>query len=163
MLENAAAILCGDDELAYRDSRTPFVDGEGLLLDESYRLAHLPLVVPDHPRVIARRAGKSYDRGRHDPEYRPPLSSGLSGKALRHRHVRRLQQIVGCRETRLYVVGLYNLVDDLDAAEAAALARLIDRWWDRPIARFHVPALWSLAAYDDLVLNAEIVETIPLG
>jgi hypothetical protein len=251
--EDAAVVLCGDDELAYRDNRTPFVDGEGLRLDESYRLAHLPLVAPDHPRAIARQAGKSYDRGRHGRVVSlvvpvPPealrgspaaraLDSEIRASCLAHKiawHIvdrrqhrlhatvcgslasgerlamldtvqrdalarlgpltvelrglfsgslnigrlyiraypekrsgidmfRRLQQIMGCRETMLYVVGLYNLVDDLEAAEAAALARLIDRWWDKPIARFHVPALWLLAAYDDLVLDGEIVETIALG
>jgi hypothetical protein len=49
--------LCGDDELDYLGSRTQFEQGQGLLLDEAYRLAHLPLVAPDHPRVIARRDG----------------------------------------------------------------------------------------------------------
>ncbi len=36
-----------------------------MILDESYRLAHLPLVNPGHPDVIARAPGKSYDMGVH--------------------------------------------------------------------------------------------------
>ena len=39
------------------------------LLDEAYRLAHLPLVAPDHPRVIARRDGRPYEMGRHEPVF----------------------------------------------------------------------------------------------
>ena len=40
--------------------------GERLILDEAYRLAHLPLVAPDHPSVIRTREGSSYVMGRHD-------------------------------------------------------------------------------------------------
>lgn len=55
----------GDDALGYLRSRTDFTDGKPLRLDESYRLAHLPLIAPDHPDVIASRPGKHYERGRH--------------------------------------------------------------------------------------------------
>jgi hypothetical protein len=59
-------------------------------------------------------------------------------------------------------VGLYNLTDDLDPREASALSGLIDRWWDRPILRWQAEALWLLGARDDLVLDCDIVEAIPL-
>jgi hypothetical protein len=59
-------VFCPDAELGYLRSRTRFVRGETLLLDESYRLAHLPLVAPDHPDVIASRPGASYRMGRHE-------------------------------------------------------------------------------------------------
>src|SRR5918993_3790550 len=36
--------LCGDDELDYLANQTQFELGQGFLLDEAYRLAHLPLV-----------------------------------------------------------------------------------------------------------------------
>jgi hypothetical protein len=58
--------FCHDDELGYLRSRTNFVIGESLVLDEAYRLAHLPLVAPAHPSVISARDGTSYSRGRHD-------------------------------------------------------------------------------------------------
>lgn len=74
-----------------------------------------------------------------------------------------IQRAVQGRITDLYPVGLFNLVDDLTVAETADLARLIDRWWDRPILRFEADCLWVLSARDDLVLDAEIVETIPLS
>ena len=74
----------------------------------------------------------------------------------------RIQQVMGRRETSLYVVGVYNLIDDLDAGEAAALSRLIDRWWDKPILRFEADALWLLGANDDLVLESTVVETLSL-
>jgi hypothetical protein len=70
--------------------------------------------------------------------------------------------VLGRRETDLYLVGIYNLVDDLDPTEAAALSDLLDRWWDRALLRFEVDALWLLGARDDLVLDGEIAESIPL-
>ena len=51
---------------------------------------------------------------------------------------------------------------DARSREAAALAALIERWWDRPILRWQVDALWLLAAWDDLVLEGNVEETIPL-
>jgi hypothetical protein len=76
--------------------------------------------------------------------------------------LKRVQRVVGGRETGLYLVGLHNFTDDLDAHEAAALAALIERWWDRPILRWQVDALWLLAAWDDLVLDGNVEETITL-
>lgn len=243
--------LCGDHELAYLASRTPFEQGRGLVMDESYRLAHLPLVAPDHPRVIVFRDGRHYRNGRHEPLYsvgmpvadqqlrrseayvaleaelkasvfapkiawdiverrrhklhaticgslsvgEPPsldntrrdalralgpiaveLRGLFSGNVNRGRlylrvypekrdgmnMFRRIQQVMERSETLLYVVGVYNLVDDLDAAEAAVLADLIARWWDRPLLQVQLDALWLLGATDDLVLGSSTVETIPL-
>jgi hypothetical protein len=245
--------LCGDDELDYLASRTPFGQGQGLALDESYRLAHLPLVAPDHPRVIARREGRPYERGqrrervfslvlpiadellRRSPAYlaleaelkaspiapkiawniverrrhklhaticsslatgeTPPVLDGAQRAGLRRlgpvevelrglfsgnvNHGRlylrvypekrdglnafhRIQQAMGCGTTGLYVVGLYNLIDDLDASECAALSQLLARWWERPIVRFRVDALCLLGATDDLVLGPETAEMVPL-
>jgi hypothetical protein len=244
--------FCEDAELGYERSRTRFQPGEGLALDDTYRLAHLPLVAPDHPRVIRTREGSSYVMGRHERVFslvlpvpadallRSPaygglndemkaapfsgkvawdvlgrredkihaticgsLSTGLppvleqnrlqelarfgpisvelrglfSGNVNRGRLYlraypesrsgenvfRQMQRSLGCRETDLYVVGLYNLTDDLDAAETAALASLIDRWWDRTILRFEVDHLWLMGASDDLVLDSAVEETIPLA
>jgi hypothetical protein len=252
MLRDDAIVLCSDDELGYGNSRMVFREGEGLTFDESYRVAHLPLVAPTHPRVIARKAGKPYDMGRHDrvvslvlpipaalheseacrtleaelraspfvhkvawhilERRRDKLHATICGslasgdalptltadqrKALGHlgpitmelrglfagnvnrgrlylrvypekrgggNVLHRVQRILGCRETDLYVVGVYNLVDDLDSIEASALARLIDRWWSVAFLRFQVDRLWLLAANDDLVLDSKIVEAIPLG
>jgi hypothetical protein len=75
---------------------------------------------------------------------------------------RHIQRSLGHRETDLYVVGVYNLTDDLDADETAALASLIDRWWDRTILQFSVDQLWLMGACDDLVLDSAIAETVPL-
>ena len=74
-----------------------------------------------------------------------------------------VQRLLGHRETGLYLVGLHNLVDDLDAREATALGDLIERWWERPILRWQVDALWLLAAWDDLVLTGAMQERIPLS
>jgi hypothetical protein len=246
------ATLCDDDDLGYLGSRTQFASGRAFELDETYRLAHLPLIAPAHPRVIARRPGAFYEMGRHEPVYSLVLpisanalhdsaayralqaelgASPLAGKiawdiverrgprlhaticgslgtgntppcfdAARREGLARLgpvsvelrglfsgnvnlgrlyfrvypekrdginmfsriQQVLGCRETSLYVVGIYNLIDDLDAVEAAALSQLIDRWWDEPILRFQADALWLLGASDDLVLESTVAETLSL-
>jgi hypothetical protein len=58
--------LCTDSELGYLQSRTRFAPGAKLRLDEAYRLAHLPLIVPDHPDVIRSRPDGAYRMGRHD-------------------------------------------------------------------------------------------------
>jgi len=76
---------------------------------------------------------------------------------------KKVQRALGRRETDLYLVGIYNLMDDLDATEAAALSDLVDRWWDRTLLRFEVDALWLLGAMDDLVLDGEIAESVPLS
>lgn len=47
--------LCGDDELDYLANRTQFEQGQRLLLDEAYRLAHLPLVAPETRAGLAVR------------------------------------------------------------------------------------------------------------
>jgi len=60
---------CDDNELAYEKYRTQFVNGQGRVFDDAYRLAHLPLVAPDHPRVIPTKPGSGYHRGLHDLIY----------------------------------------------------------------------------------------------
>jgi hypothetical protein len=57
--------FCTDSELGYDRSRSIFNQGEGFVLDHGYRLAHLPLVNPLHPDVIASVPGKSYAMGLH--------------------------------------------------------------------------------------------------
>jgi hypothetical protein len=247
-----AHVFCEDSELGYERSRTRFQSGEGLILDETYRLAHLPLVAPDHPRVIRTREGSTYVMGRHEqvfslvlpipgelllrsPAYReldeemraspfaPKIAWDLLGRRKDKLHAticgslstgappvlapsqrqelarlgpirvelrglfsgnvnrgrlylraypesrrgenvfRQIQRSLGCRETDLYVVGLYNMTDDLDADETAALAALIDRWWDRTILQFEVDHLWLMGSCDDLVLDSTIAETVPLA
>ncbi|UHC16373.1 hypothetical protein LRS73_28655 [Methylobacterium currus] len=253
MAAPAAPVFCPDDALAYRRSRTRFAPGEGLVLDEAYRLAHLPLVAPGHPGVIPSREGRDYDRGRHPrvvslvlpvpqarlaaapahaelerdlraaafahkiawdvaarradrlhatlcgplatrPDAEPVLTPGqraalaafgpvtvelrglFSGKINVGRLYLRvypecrdgadrlagIQRIMGRPPTGLYVVGLHALTDDLDPAEAASLAALIERWWDRPILRLTLDALWLLWATDDLVLDGGVLGRVPL-
>ena len=243
-------VFCSDDALAYRRSRSPFPPGLGLALDDAYRLAHLPLVAPSHPRVIAAKPGAAYAMGRHptaysivlpvpadaleaspafqalqdelraapfgpkiawqvldrrrerlhatlcgglgsEPPAAPPqaraaltrlgpiaveLRGPFSGNVnqgrlyLRAYPERRAgvnlfhaeQQAVGRPVTDLYVVGIWNLVDDLDAAEASALAALVARWWPRVVLRFAARDLWLLGARDDLVLDGEVAARLSL-
>lgn len=249
MSEAAGIELIGDEDLAYLKSRTAFVAGAGMPLDDSYRLAHLPLIDSAHPKAIARKDGTHYDNGRHPPIYSlvvptlglqkapayleleqelreapfagkiawdivgrrqdklhatvcgslsigaPPMIDpaarealsrigpvamelrGLfSGNVNRGRLYLRLyperrsgqnalhllQRALGRPTSDLYVVGIWNLKDDLDGAEAAALAALVERWWDKPIQRFTADKLWLMGASDDLVLDSQIVETLSL-
>lgn len=245
----AEVTLVGDEDLAYLRSRTAFVAGAGMALDDGYRLAHLPLIDPGHPKAIARKDGTHYENGRHPPVYSlvvptpglseapayrdlerelreapfagkiawdlvsrrqaklhatvcgslsigapPPIDPAarealsrigpvamelrglFSGNVNRGRLYLRLyperrdgqnalhllQRALGRPTSDLYVVGIWNLKDDLDDTEAAALAGLVERWWDRPIRRFTADALWLMGASDDLVLDSEIVETLNL-
>ncbi len=244
-------VFCPDSELGYLRSRTRFAPGEELRLDEAYRLAHLPLIAPDHPDVIYSRPGATYRMGRHErifslvlpvppdvleksapyqelefelrhspfankiawdllPKRRERLHATICGSlskgapyrvsddaraALRKlgplrvelrglfsgninvgrlylrvypecragaNSLRQLQQILGRPETDLYLVGLFNFVDHLEAVEAAALHDLIQRWWHRPILALDVTALWLLGASDDLVLDARVEDVIAL-
>ena len=67
--EIAASTFCDDSELDYLRYRTPLPRGTRLKFDEAYRLAHLPLVAPDHPSVINTKPGSGYNMGRHDLVY----------------------------------------------------------------------------------------------
>ena len=245
------AEFCDDDELGYLARRSTFAAGAAMPLDETYRLAHLPLIAPDHPRVIARREGADYAMGRHprifslvlpipwpallqSPSYQaldsdvraspfsrkiawdvverrkeklhaticgslsvdepPVLTEDQRGELARIGPVsvelrglfsgtvnvgrlylrvyperrggmnvfREIQRRLGRPETDIYLVGLYNLLDDLDGDEAAALASLIERWWDRPILRFDADDLWLLGASDDLVLDSAVADRLSL-
>jgi len=244
-------VFCPDSELGYLRSRTRFVLGKELLLDEGYRLAHLPLIAPDHPDVIRSRLGAAYRMGRHDrifslvlpvsPEAlegsvayreleadlrRAPFAHKIAWDLLAKRRarlhaticgslskempyrvsdeertalrrmgplrielrglfsgninvgrlylrvypecrdgknlLRRIQRTLGRPETDMYLVGLFNFVDHLEAVEAEALHALIQRWWDRSILALHLNALWLLGASDDLVLDARVEDVIPL-
>jgi hypothetical protein len=74
----------------------------------------------------------------------------------------RIQGIFGRPETDLYVMGLYNLADDLSPIETDALADLIDRWWERPILRDEVTHLSMIWSTDSLVLDGGVSEQLPL-
>ncbi|MGX5736173.1 hypothetical protein [Bosea thiooxidans] len=242
--------FCEDPELGYRRSLTEF--STPLRLDESYRLAHLPLVAPDHPRVIARREDGFYEMGRHarvfslvlpvedealraspaflaledelkaspfagkiaweilpkrrdrlhatvcgslglgappaiPPQTREALSQiepfavelrGLfSGNVNRGRlylaaypekrgdrnMLQAVQAAFGRTPGDLWLVGLYNLRDDLDARETAALAEIVSRWWNRPLLRLETTAFQLMGACDDLVLDGHVEAVLPLG
>ena len=240
-------VFSEDDALGYRRSATRFTPGAPFAMDESYRLAHLPLVAPDHPRVIVRRADRpDYDRGRHPrvdslvlpvpgdalfaaPAWRAlqnelraaPFATKLAWDMVERRRdvlhatvcrsvaldraalvdtlraldpfkvelrglfsgnvnhgrlylkvhperragvdmLQHVQCACGAEISDLWVVGVHNLVDDLDAAESAALAALIARWWDRVILPLDVHELWMLGAVDDLVLEAPTIERLSL-
>jgi hypothetical protein len=243
--------IIGDDELGYARSRTRFSDGAGLALDDSYRLTHLPLIAPDHPRIIASKPGAIHTMGRHErnfslvlpvyaeqlqqsPAYReleaelraapcgpkiawdllprraarlhaticntlsfhePPKLSDEVRRTLagigpvtielrglfsgninvgrmyfpvypERRHganpMHTIQRALGRKPTDLYLVGIYNFRDDLDAREAASLATILKKWQDRLILRYRADHLWMLGTSDTLVLDSEVAYSVPL-
>jgi hypothetical protein len=248
MVRRMVKVFCTDDALAYQRSRTRFEPGHGMALDDAYRVAHLPLVAPGHPRAIAAKA--PYAMGRHPTAYsvvlpisadaleaspsyqalaeelrtarfahkvawrvldrrrerlhatlcgglgaKPPVIDPAAREALARlgpvmAEVRGLfsgdvnrgrlylrvypeqragmnllhavQRALGRPTTDLYVVGVWNLIDDLDPPEAAALATLIERWWSRVLLRLEATELWLLGARDDLALDAEVSARLSL-
>jgi len=244
-------IFCNDAQLWYDDYATEFADGQGLLFDDAYRLAHLPLVAPNHPRVISMKPGTSYNRGVHDltysialpvranellvseefkrlcdelrattfahklswstfaqrknklhaticgaisiedaPRIEPhtirqlrqigPISIKIRGLFSGNLNIGRLylkvypeqrggknmlhviQEIFDSALTNLYVVGLFNFVEELTMHEAQELSALLDRWRDTEIVQLHIQDLWLLKSSDDLVLDGGIEQTIPI-
>jgi hypothetical protein len=233
-----------DVNLGYERSRTRFADGGPLHLDDSYRVAHLPLIRPGHPLAIARTAGRPHVNGKHatawsvvlpiDPDalgHSPamraleqelresPFAQKIAWDLLPRRRDRLhatvcgglgdgpppviddtalrslgeigaieielrglfsgdvnigrlylrvypesrsgtdplqlVQVALGRPVTDLWLVGLYNLTDNLTAAEADALRTVITKWWDVCVLRFTARSLWLLGARDDLVLDAD--------
>jgi hypothetical protein len=249
--DRSAVHYCSDDNLGYERCRTPFQSGRGLMLDDPYRLAHLPLVAPDHPDVNVGGGGSPYDMGRHETIFslvlplaaetlyasdayreleaelraenfapkiawdllerrRDRLHATVCGTLSRieapqvdahqrealarlgplHMEVRGLfsgninigrlylrvyperrgggnvcheiQRIFSRPPGDLFLIGLFNLTDHLDAGEAEGLDELLQRWWDRLLLRFEADHLWLMGASDDLVLDSTIAETIAL-
>ncbi len=58
-----------DTALDYDDQMTRFPSGEALRLDPAYRRAHLPLVAPEHPDIIAEAPEQGYRMGRHETSW----------------------------------------------------------------------------------------------
>ena len=52
--------------MAYRSARKIFQPGEGVVFDEGYRLAHLPLVNAGHAAVISEVDGRDYRNGTYE-------------------------------------------------------------------------------------------------
>ena len=249
--EPSKVTFCSDSQLLYNDYQTEFQNGQGLLFDESYRLAHLPLVAPNHPRVISKKDGTSYNQGIHDLVYSVvipiygkqlqasvefnklcdelrasgfadklswntfsqrkdklhaticgtistknppyfdqekyqslrntgPISVKVSGLFSGNKNIGRLylkvyperragenichviQRIFESPLTDLYVVGLFNFIDELNVEEANELEMLLSRWRDVEFMQLRLDELWLLKSRDDLVLNGSIDNTIPL-
>ena len=250
MSQGSAVCYCDDAALGYAAARRRFGRGEALRFDESYRLAHLPLVAPSHPAVLRFAAGADYRDGRYAAaryslvvpvsardlaassafqamdaalqksrfahkiafdlcearaaKLHVTIGSGLAPSDL-ERHARAVatvlaglgalrckllgpflgskntgriyfpayperrngddtfalvQDALGVRRTRLYLLGYYNLVDELDAAETSALQDIVDAWGG--VEMLHVCSGECIiqATNDDLVLSGRAVVRI---
>ena len=74
-----------------------------------------------------------------------------------------VQDIVGRPRSSLYLVGAFNLTDHLAPSQADWLINVLRVWWESPILSIELPALALLDARDDLVLDGEFVEWVPLS
>jgi hypothetical protein len=74
-----------------------------------------------------------------------------------------LQDALGVPRTKFYVLGYYNLSDELDPEEAADLADLLATWKDVTVAELAAVHLDILATHDDLALDSEVIRRIPAG
>lgn len=73
-----------------------------------------------------------------------------------------LQRRLGGRETRFYSIGLFNLVDDLDEVETAALGRVVEAGAGTRIAEAAFEELALLETHDDLVLDGRVIDIVRL-
>jgi hypothetical protein len=73
-----------------------------------------------------------------------------------------IQTILGAPVRNFYAVGLFNLIDDLTAAEAAALRGIVDRNWGQCFGEIRVESIEILATKDDLALDSWTASTLGL-
>jgi hypothetical protein len=71
-----------------------------------------------------------------------------------------LQDALGVPRTRFYVLGYYNLVDELDAAETSALQDIVDAWSSVDMLQVQAGECIIQATNDDLVLSGRAVMRI---
>jgi len=71
-----------------------------------------------------------------------------------------LQEVVRVPRTGLYLLGYYNLRDELTPAEAAELQAFLDRWRVAELAELAATSLLILATHDDLALDSRVVARI---
>jgi hypothetical protein len=99
------------------------------------------------PFIGAKNFGRMYF-----PAY-PVVRTGDDAYAL-------LQNAVGVRRTGFYAMGYYNFVDELDGAETAELAGIVDAFADRIVLEAEPDEVWIMATHDDLALSARVVTRI---
>lgn len=250
-MQNTEISFCDDSQLSYDTFATKFRNDQGLKFDDSYRLAHLPLVAPDHPSIISTKPGTSYSNGVHDvvysiaipipenellssgafkrlldeiknttfaaklswdtfdqrksklhatiygsvstgqaPNLEPgiyqelrsigPFSVSIRGMFSGNLNIGRLylkvypefrdgknmchvvQKALGSPLTDLYVIGLFNFVEELNVSEARDLNRFLSQWQDTEVMQLRLDKLWLLKSRDDLVLDGAIASSIAL-
>jgi hypothetical protein len=135
-------------------------------------LCSLPVAGAKIPVISERRRRDLAGFGRADFEVRGMFSGNINVGRLYlrtypgRRHgtnaFQQIQRALGYRETDLYLVGIYNFTDDLDAVGAIRLERALERRWDRPILRFQADHVRLLRTAADLVLDSAVMERTPL-
>ena len=245
-----AAHYCTDEKLEYARCRARIDPSQPFRFDDAYRVAHLPLVAPEHPAALDGLVQLDYRRGRYDKprfslvlpvdaaelqnstsfralerelrccgfaakiawdlidqrseklhvtlagglpeasieacaaavrsflERTGPLRYRLGGPFCGTKNCGRiyfttypeqieagdsfalLQEVVSAPRTGLYLLGYYNLRDELTPAEAAELQAFLDRWRVAELAELAATSLLILATHDDLALDSRVVARI---
>ncbi|PKH26640.1 hypothetical protein CIG19_02260 [Enterobacterales bacterium CwR94] len=74
-----------------------------------------------------------------------------------------IQQAVGKPATELWLAGYYNFYDELDVAQTAQLAAIIEKYQQHLLLELTCNELWLLGTHDDLVLSGEKVQRFKLN
>lgn len=131
---------CDELSLAYAGSRWRPEPGAGLSFDESYRVAHLPLVAPEHPRALAAVPHLDYERGRYAAARHSlivPVDAGALGSSAVFQTLERELRHSSCgakvawsmlerRASKLHVTLAGGLQKEDVLERARAVARLLD-------------------------------------
>src|SRR5512134_633047 len=133
--------FCDDAMLNYASSRRIFKPGDTLQFDPAYRLAHLPLVAPDHPASIRAVPGQDYRDGTYlKPRYslvapvrsqdltESPAFQALERDLQAASFARKIAWDLGKRRAAKLHATVVNGLSEADAdACAAAMARVLAR------------------------------------
>ncbi len=128
--------------------------GEGPVPDASQWRAALRKVPPFSAMLRGLFSG-NVNLGRFYLKLYPEDRDGNAAKTT--------QRAFGRPETALYLMGWHMLVEHLDETETAWFAGCLARWRDRDILRLEVTELHLMGVRDDLALDSEVAERLPLG
>lgn len=123
------------------------------LLREGWR-ARLAEIAPFRTRLTGVMVGL-VNTGRIYLRLYPERCEGINA-------IHAVQDALGRPRTGRYLVGVHNLTDHLEPAEAGWLADWLARWADAPLIEQGFDRLALMSSSDDLVLEGGVVESLLL-
>ena len=121
-------------------------------------IRHLTLRLRTVPWFRARLTGPWMGDKNHGRLYLPMVPEAKHGRDP----CSFMQRLTGGRPSGLYTVGLIHFRDHLNAAEAAALRRILRDWENVTLLDYEVRELWLMANHDSLALDGHILQRIAL-